>query len=79
MSFIPTPVSELGADREVQKAESILATGRQPTEEMIRSQFKLIAYANHPDHGGCGTGTYTMEKLQWAKKTLLNYVEKKNV
>ena len=78
MSFTKSQKSDIMIEREVMVAERILSTGKRPTEAMIREQFKLIAKANHPDHGGCGEGTYTMEKLQWAKKTLIDNLESRN-
>lgn len=81
MSFIPQEKSTLAIQREVQKATRILSTARKPNEEMIRSQFKLIAHANHPDgqqHPDYG-GTYTLELLIWAKKILLEDLERRNV
>tara|TARA_R110000772_G_scaffold2839_1_gene10323 strand:- start:33122 stop:33367 length:246 start_codon:yes stop_codon:yes gene_type:complete len=78
MNFIPKPVSELGRDREVMKAEDILCTGRSPREDMVRSQFKLLVRANHPDCGTVKSEILTMDKLQWAKKILLKEVERRN-
>lgn len=78
MSFARQKKSDLAIEREVQRAESVLATGISPSLETIRSQFKLIAKANHPDHGGCGSGIYTIALLQAAKKTLIEDLERRN-
>lgn len=78
MSFARQRKSYLAVEREVQRAENILATGRMPSLETIREQFKLIAKANHPDHGGCGSGIYTIALLQAAKKTLIEDLERRN-
>ncbi len=77
MSFKKQPMSELAIDREVQKAEDILCTGRKPSEATVREQFKHLVRANHPDCGTVKSEVLTMEKLQWAKKILLNYLESK--
>lgn len=75
MSFKSTPRSELAIERDLQNARRILSVGQQPAEEEIRQQFKRIAKANHPDHGGHASVVYTMELLQWAKKILLENLE----
>ncbi len=78
MSFTKQPKSELSIEREVQRAERILCTGRNPSEATVREQFKLLVMANHPDHGGVKSEVLTMEKLQWGKKILLDYLESRN-
>ncbi len=81
MAFTKGKKSEIAVERAVQKAVVILQTGKAPGAEAIRSQFKLIASANHPDGGGsvgAGEVTHTMERLQWAKETLMKDLERRH-
>ena len=79
MSFTKKPKSPLKTAKDIKEARRIMSMEKGGTEEMIRTQFKQLVHANHPDGQQSPEygGQLTMERLVWAKKIML--AEIKNV
>ncbi len=80
MSFTVNKMSDISKLRELQKAVKVFALSKRYTEEQVRSQFKALVQANHPDATDLprAEGTYTLELLRKSKEVLLKNLENNN-
>ena len=60
--------------RELQAALAVLGLGERATLKELRSRYRSLAKAHHPDRGGAADGV-AMQRLAAAYRMLLDYCE----